>query len=359
MMVVNSTDLKDDNNELYDVEGPPREGAARRYVVKDLGASLGETGRIEPRRGYIDGFEKEPFITGIKDGRVAFGFRGRHQDLLEQIRVEDVRWICERLQKLTDRQLHDAFKAGNFSEEVAARYVARIQPEDQGRPGDSMTWLRGALLAAIVAAQFAPALRAQTLPTSATAQTAETARPGFRRDARHRVAAPSAPPRTGPAADCGRPGVRAGAAAAAARHAAKRQPPVIQTQIILAIVGAVVMLVVGASLARAFGIVGAAGLVRYRAKIEDPKDAGVMLSTLAVGLAAGVGCCMLALFATVFIVAVLWIIESFEPKATQAFALKIKAKDPAALKRRWMSCSRATGSSSSSARRRPKSSCTK
>jgi hypothetical protein len=60
---------------------------------------------------------------------------------------------------------------------------------------------------------------------------------------------------------------------------------VIQTQIILAIVGAVVMLVVGSSLARAFGIVGAAGLVRYRAKIEDPKDAGVMLSTLAIGLA--------------------------------------------------------------------------
>jgi hypothetical protein len=127
MMVVNSTDLKDDNNELYDVEGPPREGAARWYVVKDLGASLGETGRMEPRRGYIDGFEKEPFITGVKDGRVEFGFRGRHQDLLEQVRVEDVRWICERLQKLTDRQLRDAFKAGNFSEEVAARYVARIR----------------------------------------------------------------------------------------------------------------------------------------------------------------------------------------------------------------------------------------
>ena len=73
-----------------------------------------------------------------------------------------------------------------------------------------------------------------------------------------------------------------------------RQAPVIQTQIILAVVGAVVMLVVGSSLARAFGIVGAAGLVRYRAKIDDPKDAGVMLSTLAVGLAVGVGLWLLA-----------------------------------------------------------------
>ena len=53
----------------------------------------------------------------------------------------------------------------------------------------------------------------------------------------------------------------------------KRDPEVIHTQVILGVVGAVVMLVIGESLARAFGIVGAAGLVRYRAKIEDPKDA--------------------------------------------------------------------------------------
>jgi uncharacterized membrane protein YhiD involved in acid resistance len=92
------------------------------------------------------------------------------------------------------------------------------------------------------------------------------------------------------------------------------------------------MLVVGSSLARAFGIVGAAGLVRYRSKISDPKDAGVMLSTLAIGLAAGVGLWMLAVFGTVFILAVLWIIESFEPHATQSFALTVKAKDPAKLK---------------------------
>jgi hypothetical protein len=116
------------------------------------------------------------------------------------------------------------------------------------------------------------------------------------------------------------------------RGTPRRQAPVIQTQIILAVVGAVVMLVVGSSLARAFGIVGAAGLVRYRAKIDDPKDAGVMLSTLAVGLASGVGLWMLGAFATLFILGVLWIIESFEPKATQLFALKIAAGDPAKIK---------------------------
>lgn len=116
------------------------------------------------------------------------------------------------------------------------------------------------------------------------------------------------------------------------RGTPRRQAPVIQTQIILAIVGAVVMMVVGSSLARAFGIVGAAGLVRYRAKIEDPKDAGVMLSTLAIGLASGVGLWMIASFATVFILAVLWVIESFEPRAWHAFSLTVKARDAASLK---------------------------
>jgi len=111
-----------------------------------------------------------------------------------------------------------------------------------------------------------------------------------------------------------------------------RQPAVIQTQIILGIVGAVVMLVVGSSLARAFGIVGAAGLVRYRARIEDPKDAGVMLSTLAVGLAAGVGTWMLAVFGTFFILGVLWVIEALEPTARKPFAVTIKAKNAAARK---------------------------
>jgi len=103
-----------------------------------------------------------------------------------------------------------------------------------------------------------------------------------------------------------------------------RTPAVLQTQIILSIVGAVIMLVVGASLARAFGIVGAANLIRYRSKIDDPKDAVVMLCTLAVGLASGVGLYALAVVSTAFIAAALWVIESFELRSRH-FELKIKA----------------------------------
>ena len=106
-----------------------------------------------------------------------------------------------------------------------------------------------------------------------------------------------------------------------------RSAPVIQTQIILAMVGALVMLVVGASLARAFGVVGVAGLIRYRAKIEDPKDASVMLATLALGLACGVGLYVMAAAGAVFALVALWLVESIEPHPYKLFALKVTSKE--------------------------------
>lgn len=105
-----------------------------------------------------------------------------------------------------------------------------------------------------------------------------------------------------------------------------RDASVVETQIVLATVGALIMLVVGASLARAFGIVGAASLIRYRAKVEDPKDAVVMLSTLSIGLAAGVGLFGIATAGALFLTGVLWIVEGFETRV-RTFLLKVKLGD--------------------------------
>jgi hypothetical protein len=112
-----------------------------------------------------------------------------------------------------------------------------------------------------------------------------------------------------------------------------RSAPVIQTQIILSVVGGVVMLIVGASLARAFGIVGVASLIRYRTKVDDPKDASVMLGCLTVGLASGVELYGLAAFSTVFILGVLWIVESLEPQRVKTFELKVTTSEPTEIRR--------------------------
>jgi hypothetical protein len=127
MMILNATDLKNDNNELYEVKDTDAAQPSRWYVLKDLGASLGETGRFDPKRGNIDAFEREPFTVHVHDERVRFAYRGRHQELLEHLTVADVRWTCDQLQKINDGQLRDAFRAGNYSDEVTTRYIARIR----------------------------------------------------------------------------------------------------------------------------------------------------------------------------------------------------------------------------------------
>ena len=112
----------------------------------------------------------------------------------------------------------------------------------------------------------------------------------------------------------------------------QRDMEVVHTQIILGVVGALVMLVVGESLARAFGIVGAAGLIRYRARIEDPKDAGVMLATLGIGLASGGGLYLFAALSTLFLLLVLWLVESHTPKQQVRYRLKVSTSEPLKLR---------------------------
>ena len=106
----------------------------------------------------------------------------------------------------------------------------------------------------------------------------------------------------------------------------RRSSHVIQTQVLMAIVGAAVMIIVADSLARAFAIAGAAGLVRYRAQIDDPKEAGVLLVSLAVGLASGAGLFVVAAVLCVFVILVLWVLESLEPPDRAQFDLVIASK---------------------------------
>ena len=92
----------------------------------------------------------------------------------------------------------------------------------------------------------------------------------------------------------------------------RRNPYVAQTQILMAVVVGAMMMIVGDSAARAFGIFAAASLVRFRTNIRDPKEITVLLVCLGVGLAAGVGRWDMAIILTVFVLLVLSVLEYFE-----------------------------------------------
>ena len=92
----------------------------------------------------------------------------------------------------------------------------------------------------------------------------------------------------------------------------RRNPYVAQTQILMAVVAGGMMMVVGDSAARAFGIFAAASLVRFRTNIRDPKETTVLLVCLGVGLAAGVGRWDMAVILTLFVLISLSLLEYFE-----------------------------------------------
>jgi uncharacterized membrane protein YhiD involved in acid resistance len=110
--------------------------------------------------------------------------------------------------------------------------------------------------------------------------------------------------------------------------ALKRNPYVSQTQILLAVVAAALMIIVGDNAARAFGIFAAVSLVRFRTNIRDPKEITVLLISLALGLASGFGRWDLAVVLALFSLMVLYLLEWREPEQVfRSMELKVITKN--------------------------------
>jgi hypothetical protein len=125
-VMLGNSDLKDEQNAIYSLK-QPLERSTRWYVARDLGQSFGRTGVIDAPRGDVKVFEETPFIKGMAGQYVRFDYRGRHGVLVDHMTAADVRWICERLQGLTDRQWGDAFRSGGYAPETAARFIRRMK----------------------------------------------------------------------------------------------------------------------------------------------------------------------------------------------------------------------------------------
>jgi hypothetical protein len=107
----------------------------------------------------------------------------------------------------------------------------------------------------------------------------------------------------------------------------QRNPYVAQSQILLAVVAAALMMIVADNAARAFGIFAAASLVRFRTTLRDPKDITILLVSLGIGLAAGVGRLELAIVLSLFVLLMLWVLEFYEPaQVFRALELTVKTR---------------------------------
>jgi hypothetical protein len=72
-------------------------------------------------------------------------------------------------------------------------------------------------------------------------------------------------------------------------------PTLPTTLVLLTIVIALVTVVIGGSLARAFGLVGALSIVRFRTVVEDTRDTAFVIFAVVIGMAIGSGHAVLAM----------------------------------------------------------------
>ncbi|MFZ1291315.1 MAG: DUF4956 domain-containing protein [Melioribacteraceae bacterium] len=79
------------------------------------------------------------------------------------------------------------------------------------------------------------------------------------------------------------------------------QASFVNSLILLVIITSIVIMVIGNNLARAFGLVGAMSIIRFRTAVKETQDIIYIFFSLAIGMAVGVGLHLLAIFSAVFI----------------------------------------------------------
>ncbi|MFD6951298.1 hypothetical protein A6A08_22815 [Nocardiopsis sp. TSRI0078] len=103
----------------------------------------------------------------------------------------------------------------------------------------------------------------------------------------------------------------------------------VHTLIILGMLIALIMLVVGSNIARAFALVGALSVVRFRNAIKETRDVGFIFLVMAVGMACGTRFYTLAVIATLVICAVILLMHRFNWFALNVQRQVVKVQVPA------------------------------
>jgi uncharacterized membrane protein YhiD involved in acid resistance len=98
-----------------------------------------------------------------------------------------------------------------------------------------------------------------------------------------------------------------------------------QAQVLLCVSGAMMMIIIGNSLARAFGIAGAASIIRFRTPVEDPKDITILFLLMGLGMSAGVGAFGLAGLGTIFLCVMLVLLDRIGARRPRAMMVEVEA----------------------------------
>ena len=129
MVFMTNWDVLDMQNKIV------RVGDEDQYIVSDLGSTFGRLGnnnlplfyRFGRTTGRPGQYLKTQFIRRVKNGVIELSYKGKSRDIFKGITLADGRWLAARLNRLSDAQILDAFRAANYSPADAEMYRRAVR----------------------------------------------------------------------------------------------------------------------------------------------------------------------------------------------------------------------------------------
>jgi uncharacterized membrane protein YhiD involved in acid resistance len=98
----------------------------------------------------------------------------------------------------------------------------------------------------------------------------------------------------------------------------------VHSMILMAITVSLIMIVIGSNVARAFSLVGALSIIRFRTAVKEPRDVAFLFATMAIGMAAGTGFYDLAILFTLFVAPAVYFLYRFQIGAQPTSEMLLK-----------------------------------
>lgn len=114
----------------------------------------------------------------------------------------------------------------------------------------------------------------------------------------------------------------------ATHHSVVYSQSYVQTLVLMGMVVSIVMLIIGSNIARAFALVGALSIVRFRNAIKETRDVGFIFYAMAIGMACGTRFYLLAVISTGIVSGLIWLMTRTNMFAKDAAPLFLKIRVP-------------------------------
>ena len=147
MALLNNWDLKDVNNGILEIKS--KTSPHQIYLVSDLGATFGTTGRSLTQaksKGNLEEYRRSKFIRKVTDEHVDFNvptrpslYSLRVPTYISRVRMgwigkhiprTHAKWVGEELSKLSHEQIRDAFRSAGYTPEEVGRVCSGCRKSD-------------------------------------------------------------------------------------------------------------------------------------------------------------------------------------------------------------------------------------